>query len=181
MTLNSFVSDTEEEVHFIEEFCRERRCEFALSKVWEFGGEGGKALAEKVLSALETEKSDFHPIYETELPIRDKIETIAKEIYGAASVGFTAQAKEEMERLTRFGFDRLPICMAKTQYSLSDDAKLLGRPEGFEMTVREMYVSAGAGLIVAVTGSIMTMPGLSRQPAAYGIDVDDSGKITGLF
>ena len=181
VTLNSFVSDTEEEVHFIEEFCRERRCEFALSKVWEFGGEGGKALAEKVLSALETEKSDFHPIYETELPIRDKIETIAKEIYGAASVGFTAQAKEEMERLTRFGFDRLPICMAKTQYSLSDDAKLLGRPEGFEMTVREMYVSAGAGFVVAVTGSIMTMPGLSRQPAAYGIDVDDSGKITGLF
>ncbi len=181
VTLNSFVSDTDEEVCLIEEFCKLHQCEFALSKVWEFGGEGGKALAEKVLSTLETRKSDFHPVYKMELPIQNKIETIAKEIYGAASVSFTAQAKEEIERLTKFGFDRLPICMAKTQYSLSDDPKLLGRPEGFEMTVREIYVSAGAGFIVAVTGSIMTMPGLSRQPAAYEIDVDDSGKITGLF
>ncbi len=181
VTLNSFVSDTEEEVCFIEEFCKLHQCEFALSKVWELGGEGGRILAEKVLSTLETKKSNFHPVYETDLPIQNKIETIAKEIYGAASVSYSAQAKEEIDQLTKFGFDRLPICMAKTQYSLSDDPKLLGRPEDFEMTIREIYVSAGAGFIVAVTGSIMTMPGLSGRPAAYEIDVDDSGKITGLF
>ncbi len=181
VTLNSFVSDTDEEIGYIQEFCREHHSEFALSKVWEFGGRGGEELARKVLFAMDMKKSDFHPIYEAELPIRDKIEIIAKEIYGASSVSFSAQVKEEMERLTRFGFDKLPICMAKTQYSLSDDPKLLGRPRDFEMTVREMYVSAGAGFVVAVTGSIMTMPGLSKQPAAYGIDVDNSGKITGLF
>lgn len=182
VTLNAFVTDTEAELCFVEKFCKEHGCEFALSKVWEFGGEGGKELAEKVISTIETKESKFRPLYENTASIKEKIETIAKEIYGAASVSFTKQAQTKMEKLTSLGFDKLPVCMAKTQYSLSDNPKLLGRPENFEMTIREMYVSAGAGFIVAITGSIMTMPGLSKQPAAYGIDVDEeTGMITGLF
>lgn len=182
VTLNAFVTDTEAELRFVEDFCKDRGCEFALSKVWEFGGEGGKELAEKVISTIETKESKFRPIYENTASIKEKIEIIAKEIYGAASVSFTKQAQTQMDKLTSLGFDKLPVCMAKTQYSLSDNPKLLGRPENFEMTIREMYVSAGAGFIVAITGSIMTMPGLSKQPAAYGIDVDEeTGKITGLF
>ena len=182
VTLNAFVTDTDAELRFVEDFCKERGCEFALSKVWEFGGEGGKELAEKVISTIETKESKFRPLYENSISMKEKIETIAKEIYGAGSVTFTKQAQTEMDKLTSLGFDKLPVCMAKTQYSLSDNPKLLGRPENFEMTIREMYVSAGAGFIVAITGSIMTMPGLSKKPAAYGIDVDEeTGKITGLF
>ncbi len=182
VTLNSFVSDTAAELDYIEQFCKERHCEFALSRVWELGGAGGLELAKKVMDTLKHKESHFQPIYELQLSIKEKIEKIAKEIYGAASVSYSAAAQAEIERLTRLGFNELPICMAKTQYSLSDNPKLLGRPSGFEMTIRELYVSAGAGFIVAITGNIMTMPGLPKVPAAYGIDVDEkTGKIIGLF
>ena len=181
VTLNSFVTDTEAETTYVKNFCEERGCEFALSEVWEKGGEGGIPLAEKVLKTIEEKESHFKPIYETDLTLKEKIETVAKEIYGAGSVKFAPAALKQMKKLEDLGFGNLPVCMAKTQYSLSDDASLLGRPEGFEMNVREMYVSAGAGFVVVLTGSVVTMPGLSKTPAAYGIDVDDSGKIVGLF
>ncbi|MCQ2540512.1 MAG: formate--tetrahydrofolate ligase [Acetatifactor sp.] len=181
VTLNSFVSDTEAEYQFIKNFCEERGCEFALSEVWAKGGEGGIALAEKVLETLETKKSDFHVLYEDSLPLEDKIKTVAKEIYGAGSVTFAPNAKKQLQKLTELGFGSLPVCMAKNQYSLSDNPKLLGRPEGFDITIREAYVSAGAGFVVVLTGDVMTMPGLSKKPAAYGIDVNDDGVITGLF
>lgn len=181
VTLNSFVSDTGAEIQFVEEFCRNKGCEFALSEVWAKGGEGGISLAEKVLETLETKESCFHVLYEDELPLEDKIITVAKEIYGAGSVSFSAAARKQLQKLETLGFSKLPVCMAKNQYSLSDNPKLLGRPEGFELSVRDVYVSAGAGFVVALTGEVMTMPGLSRQPAAYGIDVDEKGVITGLF
>ncbi len=181
VTLNSFVTDTEEEVAYIRDFCEQRGCEFALSEVWKSGGEGGIALAKKVLNTLEHKKSSFHPIYEAELSLQEKIETIAREIYGADGVTYAAGAVKELQHMEELGFGGLPVCMAKTQYSLSDDATRLGRPTGFEINVREVYVSAGAGFVVVVTGSIMTMPGLPKQPAAYSIDVDETGKITGLF
>ena len=153
----------------------------ALSQVWEKGGEGGIALAEKILETLETKESDFHLLYEDELSLEEKITKIAKEIYGAGSVSFSPTAKKQLQKLTDLNFGKLPVCMAKNQYSLSDDPKKLGRPENFEITIREAYVSAGAGFVVALTGDVMTMPGLPKQPAAYGIDVDDDGRITGLF
>ncbi|MCM1569843.1 MAG: formate--tetrahydrofolate ligase [Roseburia sp.] len=181
VTLNSFVTDTEAEIAFVKSFCEERGCEFALSEVWEKGGEGGIALAEKVLRTLEEKESHFRPLYERELPLRDKIQKIACEIYGAGSVNFAPAAVKQLEKLTAMGFGDFPICMAKNQYSLSDDPALLGRPVGFELNVREVYVSAGAGFVVALTGAVMTMPGLPKQPAAFGIDVDDEGVITGLF
>ncbi len=181
VTLNSFVTDTREEVDFVRKFCEDRNCEFALSQVWEKGGQGGIALAEKVLHTLETKESHFQVLYDEALPIREKIEVIAREIYGADSVSYVGNAARQIARLEELGFGNLPICMAKTQYSLSDDQTLLGRPRGFAVTVREVYVSAGAGFIVALTGAVMTMPGLPKQPAAYNIDVDASGKITGLF
>ena len=181
VTLNSFISDTEEETSYIENFCKERNCEFALSRVWELGGEGGKDLAEKVLYTLENKPSHFKPLYQDDLSLQEKMETIAKEIYGAKDVEFTAAAYKELQHLTDLGMGNYPICVAKTQYSLSDDAKKLGRPEGFTLHVREVYAAAGAGFIVFVTGSIMTMPGLSKSPAAFGIDLTDDGKITGLF
>ena len=181
VTLNAFVSDTQAELDYIQKFCEDKGCEFALAKVWEKGGEGGIELAEKVLKTLETKKSNFHCLYETDQPVKAKIETIAKEIYGAGSVNYSAAANKQIAQLEQLGFGNLPICMAKTQYSLSDDPTLLGRPEGFEMNVREAYVSAGAGFIVVLTGSVMTMPGLSKSPAAYNIDVNDDGVITGLF
>lgn len=181
VTLNSFVSDTDAEVRFVEDYCRERDCDFALSKVWEKGGEGGIELAEQVLNTLENKESHFKPIYELNASIEDKLNTLATKIYGADGVEFSAKAARQMAELEKLGFAGLPVCVAKTQYSLSDDAAKLGRPEGFKINVREMYVSAGAGFIVAVTGSIMTMPGLSKTPAAYNIDVDDNGRITGLF
>lgn len=181
VTLNSFVSDTPAEISFVKKFCEEKNCEFALSEVWAKGGEGGIALAEKVLETLEKKESNFRLLYEEELSLERKIQTIATEIYGAGSVSFTAAAKKQLQKLTDLGFGKLPVCMAKNQYSLSDNPKLLGRPEGFELTVREVYVSAGAGFVVALTGDVVTMPGLSKRPAAYGIDVDDKGVITGLF
>ena len=181
VTLNAFVTDSDKEISFVEEFCNARNCEFALSRVWENGGEGGIELAEKVLNTLETKESNFKPLYDEKLPIKEKIEIIAKEIYGASTVSYATSVENEIKRLEKNGFANLPICMAKTQYSLSDNPALLGRPEGFDINIRDMYVSAGAGFIVAITGSIMTMPGLSKNPAAYGIDVDDDGNITGLF
>ena len=181
VTLNSFVSDTEAEVRFVREFCESRQCEFALSKVWEKGGEGGMELAEKVLAVLASEERRFKLLYEDALSLADKIRTVATEIYGAGTVTFTAAAKRQLKQLTELGFGQLPVCMAKNQYSLSDDPKRLGRPRDFEITVREVYVSAGAGFVVALTGDVVTMPGLSRKPSAIGIDVNDNGVITGLF
>ena len=181
VTLNSFVTDSEAEIAFVKQFCEERGCEFAISEVWEKGGKGGIALAEKVLKTLEEKESHFEPLYPSELPLTEKIETVAKEIYGAKGVNYTAAAKKQLAKLTELGFGDLPVCMAKTQYSLSDDPALLGRPKDFDITVREAYVSAGAGFVVVLTGAVMTMPGLPKQPAAFGIDVDESGKITGLF
>ncbi len=181
VTLNSFITDTDAEISFVRNFCEERGCEFALSEVWAKGGEGGIALAEKVLETLENKESNFKVLYEESLSLEDKIKAIATEIYGAASVTFSPAAKRQLLKLTDLGFGNLPICMAKNQYSLSDDPKRLGRPEGFEMTVREVYVSAGAGFVVALTGDVVTMPALSKKPAAYGIDVNESGVITGLF
>ncbi len=181
VTLNSFVTDTPAEVAFVREFCEARSCEFALSQVWEKGGEGGIALAEKVLETLEKKESHFRLLYEDEISLAEKIRTVAVRIYGAGSVSFSAAARRQLERLEKMGFGNLPVCMAKNQYSLSDDPKLLGRPEGFELTVREVYVSAGAGFVVALTGDVVTMPGLPKQPAAFRIDVDEKGVITGLF
>ena len=181
VTLNSFVTDTEAETDFVRQFCQDRGCEFALSEVWETGGEGGIALAEAVLDVLENKESHFAPLYPDDLSLEDKISTIAKEIYGASGVTYSPAAKRELDRISKMGLGDFPVCMAKTQYSLSDDASKLGRPENFEVNVREVYVSAGAGFVVAVTGSIMTMPGLPKKPAAYGIDVSDDGVITGLF
>ena len=181
VTLNSFITDSEAETAYVREFCETRGCEFALSEVWEKGGEGGIALAEKVLKAIDEKENHFHVLYENELPLQDKIKKIAQEIYGASDVVFAPAAAKQLKRLTELGFGDLPVCMAKNQYSLSDDPTLLGRPSGFELNVREVYVSAGAGFVVLLTGAVMTMPGLPKAPAAYNIDVDDSGRIVGLF
>ena len=181
VTLNSFVTDTDAENAFIEKFCRERGCEFALSEVWEKGGEGGVDLAQTVLETLETKESDFHTLYNDELSLKDKIRTIAQEIYGAHDVVYEPAAEKQLAKIESMGFGSFPICMAKNQYSLSDDATKLGRPENFDIHIREVYVSAGAGFVVALTGAVMTMPGLPKVPAANGIDVTDDGKITGLF
>ncbi|MBD5520423.1 MAG: formate--tetrahydrofolate ligase [Lachnospiraceae bacterium] len=181
VTLNSFVTDTAAEIEYVKGFCENRNCEFALANVWEKGGEGGIKLAEKLLNLLETRNSDFHLIYESELPIKDKIKRVAEEIYGADNVAYTVEASAQISKLEKLGFGDMPVCIAKTQYSLSDNPALLGRPEGFEIVVREAYVCAGAGFIVVLTGNVMTMPGLPKTPAAYGIDVTDTGVITGLF
>lgn len=181
VTLNSFITDTEAEISYVKNFCEERGAEFALSEVWEKGGEGGMALAEKVLKTLSEKESHFKPLYEDDLSLTGKIETVAKKIYGAGSVTVSAAAKKQLEKIEAMGFGNLPVCMAKNQYSLSDDPTKLGRPEGFDLTVREAYVSAGAGFVVVLTGTVMTMPGLSKNPAAYNIDVDENGKIVGLF
>ncbi|MBP5275679.1 MAG: formate--tetrahydrofolate ligase [Lachnospiraceae bacterium] len=180
VTLNSFVTDTKAETDFVETFCKERGCNFALSEVWEKGGEGGIELAKAVLETLETKESHFHTLYADDLSLEQKIETIAKEIYGADGVNYSSTAKNQLKKLKDLGFSNMPVCVAKTQYSLSDDPKLLGRPEHFNIEVRECYVSAGAGFVVVITGAIMTMPGLPKAPAALGIDVIDN-KITGLF
>ncbi len=181
VTLNRFVSDTDAELSFVKEFCEERGCDFALSEVWEHGGEGGIALAEKVLNTLENKESHYAPLYQVEQPIKEKIETIAKEIYGAGSVSYSPAASQAITRLEKLGYGELPICMAKNQYSLSDDPKLLGCPKDFPINIREVYVSAGAGFVVAITGTVMTMPGLPKHPAAESIDVNEDGVITGLF
>ena len=181
VTLNKFSTDTEAELEYVKHFCEERDCEFSLSEVWEKGGEGGIDLANKVLAALENKKSDFKCLYPSDLSIKEKIEVIAKEIYGAGSVTYDASALKEIKRIEDLGFKDMPVCMAKNQYSLSDDAKKLGRPEGFNINIREVYVSAGAGFVVAITGTIIQMPGLPKVPAAESIDVADDGTITGLF
>lgn len=181
VTLNSFISDTEAEYAYIRKFCEDRGCEFALSEVWAKGSEGGIALAEKVMETLETKPTQYHVLYPDEMSLKDKIDTIAREIYGADGASFAPAAAKALKRIEDMGFGNLPVCMAKTQYSLSDDQTKLGRPSGFTINVRDAYVSAGAGFVVALTGSIMTMPGLPKKPAADSIDVDGNGKITGLF
>ncbi len=181
VTLNRFTEDTDAELSYVEDFCRERGCDFALSEVWAKGGEGGIELANHLLDTLATRKSNFHTLYPDEMPLREKIETVAKKIYGADGVTFDPAALATLDRLTELGFGSMPVCMAKTQYSLSDDPTKLGRPSGFNVTVREVYVSAGAGFVVAITGTIMTMPGLPKSPAAERIDVNDEGRIDGLF
>jgi len=181
VTLNQFVTDTEAELNYVKEFCEERGCEFALSQVWEKGGEGGIELANKVIDTIENKESNFHCLYEDSKSLTEKIETIAKEIYGAKDVVYDKAVEKELVRLEKLGFGNMPVCMAKNQYSLSDDPTLLGRPKDFTIHIREVYVSAGAGFVVAITGTVMTMPGLPKVPAAEGIDVDDNGQITGLF
>lgn len=181
VTLNRFVTDTQAELDFVKEFCQERDCEFSLSEVWEKGGEGGIDLAQKVIKTIEEKPSNFKVLYEDSLSIKEKIETIAKKIYGAANVTYDAQASKAIEKIESLGFGNMPVCMAKNQYSLSDDPTLLGRPKDFSMNIREVYVSAGAGFVVAITGTVMTMPGLPKKPAAEGIDVNEDGVITGLF
>lgn len=181
VTLNSFVTDTEAEISFVRRFCEDRGCEFAVSEVWEKGGTGGVELANKVLETLEKKESCFKVLYDDNLSLKEKIETVASEIYGAGGVSYTTAAERQLQKLQEMGFGNLPVCMAKTQYSLSDDPSLLGRPVGFNMNVREVYVSAGAGFVVVLTGTVMTMPGLPKKPAAYQIDVKEDGKITGLF
>lgn len=181
VTLNSFTSDTEAEYAYIRQFCEEKGCEFALSEVWAKGGEGGEALAGKVLETLEKKESHYKPIYPDDMSLEDKIGTVAREIYGADGVSYAPAARKALAKITEMGFGDLPVCMAKTQYSLSDDQNKLGRPAGFEISVRDAYVSAGAGFVVVLTGAIMTMPGLPKKPAADGIDVNENGAITGLF
>ena len=181
VTLNKFVTDSEAELNYVKEFCEERGCDFALSEVWEHGGEGGVELANKVLHTLETKESNFAPLYDKALSIKEKIETIAKEIYGADGVTYDPAALKAIAKIEEIGYKEAPVCMAKNQYSLSDDAKKLGRPTNFTINIREVYVSAGAGFVVAITGTVMTMPGLPKHPAAENIDVDDNGVITGLF
>ena len=181
VTLNRFISDTDEEINLVREFCENRGCRFAMSEVWEKGSEGGIELAEEVLKAIDSNTNQFAPIYPLDIPIKDKIETIAKKIYGAGEVSYSASALKEITHLTEMGLDNTPVCIAKTQYSLSDDPKKLGRPEGFTLNVRDVYASSGAGFIVVLTGNVMTMPGLPKKPAAYNIDITDDGKIIGLF
>ena len=181
VALNAFVSDTEAEIGYVRKFCEDRGCEFAISEVWEKGGAGGVELAEKVLWTLAHKESHFKVLYDDDASLKEKIETVADEVYGAGGVSYTPAAERQLRKLEELGFGNMPVCMAKTQYSLSDDPTLLGRPVGFMMNVREVYVSAGAGFVVALTGAVMTMPGLPKKPAAYQIDVNDDGMITGLF
>lgn len=181
VTLNSFVTDTEAEYAFVKKFCEDKGCEFALSKVWEHGGEGGIELANKVLETLETKESHFAPIYPDEMSLEDKIKVVSTKIYGATDVKYSPAAKKALEKITEMGFGNLPVCLAKNQYSLSDDQTKLGRPTDFDINVREVYVSAGAGFVVVITGAIMTMPGLPKTPAAFRIDVNENGMIEGLF
>ncbi len=181
VTLNAFVSDTDKERAFVEKYVSDMGCSYAYSEVWEKGGEGGIALAEKIIETLETKESDFHPVYELNMSLSEKIEALATKIYGAAEVNYSKAAEQTLKRLTELGFGELPVCMAKTQYSLSDDPSLLGRPEGYTINIRDAYVSAGAGFVVVLTGNILTMPGLPKHPAALDIDVKEDGRISGLF
>lgn len=181
VTLNRFITDTSAELTFVQEFCESHGCEFALSEVWEKGGEGGTALATQLVETIETKTSGFHYLYEEEKSLKEKMTTIAREIYGAGEVIFDAAAEQQISRIEKLGYGRLPVCMAKNQYSLSDDKTKLGRPQNFPIHIRDVYVSAGAGFVVALTGTIMTMPGLPKVPAAEKVDVNESGKITGLF
>ena len=181
VAINIFPTDTEKEIELVEEKAGKLGAKFARSYVWEKGGEGGIELANAVLETIENEKSNFAPLYDEKKSITEKIETIAREIYGAGPVSFSEKAKEQMSMLEAENLDKVPICIAKTQYSLSDDPKLLGRPKGFKFSIRELRLSNGAGFIVAIAGDMMTMPGLPKEPAAEKIDVDENGKISGLF
>ena len=181
VTLNQFGTDTDAEIEFVKNFCEEHDCEFAPAKVFKEGGEGGIELAEKIIETIDTKPSNYHPLYTDDMSIKEKIETVATKIYGADGVTYSDEANEAIAKIEELGFSDCPVCMAKTQYSLSDDKEKLGRPENFTINIREVYMSAGAGFVVAITGSIMTMPGLSKTPAAFGIDLTDDGKITGLF
>lgn len=181
VSLNRFVTDTEAELELVKSFCESKGCEFSLCEVWEKGGKGGLDLASKVLKTIESKESNFAPLYDLNLSVKEKIEKISTEIYGADGVSYDPAAESAIRQIESLGYGKLPICMAKNQYSLSDDAGRLGRPSGFKINIREVYVSAGAGFIVAITGTIMTMPGLPKVPAAEGIDVDENGRITGLF
>lgn len=180
VTLNSFLTDTEAEYEFIKKHCEDMGCEFALAKVWAEGGAGGMELADKVIKTIENKKSELKLTYDLDMPLKDKIEAIATKIYGAGSVSYSSEASRMLKKIEKMGYGSLPVCMAKNQYSLSDDPNALGRPEGFNINIREVYVSAGAGFVVAITGTIMTMPGLPKIPAAENIDVVDD-KIVGLF
>ncbi|WP_028129246.1 formate--tetrahydrofolate ligase [Selenomonas sp. AE3005] len=180
VAINAFPTDTKEELDFVETACNKRGAEVALSEVWAKGGEGGLKLAEKVEAAM-AKPNDFHFMYDTEQSVEEKITAVVKEIYGGDGVAFTAAAQKQLAEIKELGFDKMPVCMAKTQYSLSDDASKIGRPTGFTVTVRELRISAGAGFIVALTGNILTMPGLPKHPAAENMDIDNDGKITGLF
>lgn len=181
VAINRFATDTEAEIETIEAFCREKDVPVSLTEVFARGGEGGKELAEKVVKTIETKEAHFNPIYDEKLSIKEKLNVLAKEIYRAGDVVFTSNAEKAITEIEKLGKDKLPICVAKTQYSLSDDPQKLGSPKGFTLTVRDVRLSAGAGFIVALTGDIMTMPGLPKQPAAYKIDVDDDGNVSGLF
>jgi formate--tetrahydrofolate ligase len=181
VALNRFTSDTEAEIEYVKSFCIERDCEFSLCEVWEKGGEGGIDLAKKLLKTMEEKQSNYKPLYDLDLTIKEKIEIISKEIYGADKVTYDPVASSAIKKIEELGYGKLPVCMAKNQYSLSDDPKKLGRPTGFTVSIREVYVSAGAGFAVAITGTMMTMPGLPKIPAAEGIDVSDDGTIVGLF
>lgn len=181
VAINRFATDTEAEIETIEAFCREKDVPVSLTEVFARGGEGGKELAEKVVKTIETKEAHFKPIYDEKLSIKEKLNVLAKEIYRAGDVVFTSNAEKAISEIEKLGKDKLPICVAKTQYSLSDDPQKLGSPKGFTLTVRDVRLSAGAGFIVALTGDIMTMPGLPKQPAAYKIDVDDDGNVSGLF
>ncbi len=181
VTLNRFVSDTEAELDFVRRFCEDKGCDFALANVWEKGGEGGIDLADAVIHTLENKKSNFKLLYEDNISIKEKIRTVATKIYGADDVTYSKEAESAIAKIEAMGFGYMPVCMAKNQYSLSDDASMLGRPTGFNINIREVYVSAGAGFVVAITGQIMTMPGLPKVPAAERIFVDEDGVIKGLF
>ena len=181
VALNAFVSDTDEEKEYIEKYVRDRGCDFSYSEAWEKGGEGAEDLAQRILKTLEDDKAEFTLLYPDDMPLKEKIETIARKIYGASGVSFSGKALLELKNIETMGYGDLPVCMAKTQYSFSDDPSRLGAPEDFTVNVRDVYLSGGAGFVVALTGDIMTMPGLSKHPAAYDIDVDPDGKIRGLF
>ncbi|WP_308619323.1 formate--tetrahydrofolate ligase [uncultured Eubacterium sp.] len=180
VAINHFYADTQAEIDYIEQYCKEKGADFAVTKCFAEGGKGGTQLAQKVVEACEKE-NNFHCLYDIDMPVYEKIETIAKEIYGADGVDFTKEAKNAIDGFVKLGADKMPVCMAKTQYSLSDNPKLLGKPENFRITVSSASLSNGAGFIVCQTGSIMTMPGLSKSPAAYRIDIDENGNTVGLF
>jgi formate--tetrahydrofolate ligase len=181
VAINAFPTDTEAELQLLNEICKNKGVDVAISKVWEKGADGGIELAEKLLEVLETKESHYHPLYDLDLTIEEKIKTIAKEIYGADDVAFSKKAKNKMKKYEAQGLGDLPVCVAKTQYSLSDDASLLGRPTGFTVTINDVIPSAGAGFLVAISGDIMRMPGLPKKPAAVNMDIDETGKIVGLF
>ena len=181
VAINRFYTDTENEIRIVEEFCKNAGVESSMTEIFAKGGDGGKDLASKVISTIENKSSEFKPIYDEKLSIKEKLDIIAEEIYRADGVVYTAEAEKALKEIEKLGYGNIPVCVAKTQYSLSDDPSKLGKPEGFKITVRDLKLSSGAGFVVALTGNILTMPGLPKCPAALNIDCDNSGSITGLF